>query len=788
MELFSYICLGLAHSFVIFVSSWKTWCKEGWHEGVGLDYELQWIVFDMEKSALDMDIQFLPGVGPKRAELLRKELGVGTVGELLRLYPFRYIDRSSFMRIADARPDMAYVQFRARVMRVDLYGRGGDEGRTGSMDMSSAGGAMSVKDKALKFNTVKRMSVWVGDGSGEMELVFFKGIKWMYERLTVGSEWVFFGKPAAFNGRMNIVHPEVDAVPSGAGVSSGRDGSEMAATGGTMTGVYQSTERLKNSGVTGKVMNKLMEAALNKALGAVEESLPDYIMRQCGLVPIHYALRNIHFPKDMVSLEKAKYRLKFEELFYLQLSLLKQKYVRSRAEQGIMMSRVGEAFNKCYEALPFPLTGAQKRVITEIRNDMKSGHQMNRLLQGDVGSGKTMVAVLTALIAIGNGYQACIMAPTEVLAQQHFKNIQKFLEPTGVKSALLTGSSKTAERREVHAGLEDGSIGVIVGTHALIEDNVVFRNLGLAIIDEQHRFGVEQRSKLWRKASCGAPPHVLVMTATPIPRTLAMTLYGDLDVSVIDELPPGRKPVQTIHATEGKRPALYKFMRDQIALGRQIFVVYPLINETEKLDYQSLEAGAEDIIKHFPFPDYKTAVVHGKQLNDVKKFNMDAFAAGRADILVATSVIEVGVDVPNASVMVIESAERFGLSQLHQLRGRVGRGSEKSYCVLMTGHKLSKESKHRIELMCATENGFELAEEDMKMRGPGDLEGTQQSGLPISLNIASLAKDGLILNAARDCADAVLREDPTLHADHNQLLRNELRKDKYQIKDYSKIS
>ena len=374
------------------------------------------------------------------------------------------------------------------------------------------------------------------------------------------------------------------------------------------------------------------------------------------------------------------------------------------------MPRVGEAFNRCYEALPFPLTGAQKRVITEIRNDLKSGHQMNRLLQGDVGSGKTMVAVLTALIAIGNGFQACIMAPTEVLAQQHFKNIQKFLAPTGVKAALLTGSSKTKERREIHQGLEDGSIGIIVGTHALLEDVVVFKNLGLAIIDEQHRFGVEQRAKLWKKSSVGVPPHVLVMTATPIPRTLAMTLYGDLDVSVIDELPPGRKPVQTIHATESKRPALYKFMKDQIALGRQIFVVYPLINETEKLDYQSLEAGAEDIMNKFPFPDYKTAVVHGKQLNDVKQFNMDAFAAGRADILVATSVIEVGVDVPNASVMVIESAERFGLSQLHQLRGRVGRGSEKSYCVLMTGHKMSKESKHRIDLMCATENGFELAE------------------------------------------------------------------------------
>ena len=722
----------------------------------------------MAQNGLDMDIQFLPGVGPKRAALLKKELAVGTIGELLRLYPFRYIDKSSYVRICDVRPDMAYVQIRAKVIRVELFGN------------SSA--AVQNDGNELKFNTIKRMSVWISDGTGEIETVFFKGIKWMYERLKPGLEFVFFGKPAAFNGRSNIVHPEVDPAPSGtaAGMS--------AEAGGTMTGVYPSTEKRKNGGVTGKVMNKLMDAALSKGLSYVEETMPEYLMRQCGLVPVHFALRNIHFPKDMASLEKAKYRLKFEELFYLQLSLLKQKYVRSRAENGIRMPRVGEAFNRCYDSLPFPLTGAQKRVITEIRDDMKSGHQMNRLLQGDVGSGKTMVAVLTALIAIGNGFQACIMAPTEVLAQQHFKNICRFLEPTGVKAALLTGSSKAAERREVHAGLEDGSIGIIVGTHALIEDNVVFRNLGLAIIDEQHRFGVEQRSKLWQKASCGAPPHVLVMTATPIPRTLAMTLYGDLDVSVIDELPPGRKPVQTIHATDGKRPALYKFMRDQIALGRQIFIVYPLINETEKLDYQSLEAGAEEIMNKFPFPEYKTAVVHGKQQNDVKKFNMDAFAAGRADILVATSVIEVGVDVPNASVMVIESAERFGLSQLHQLRGRVGRGSEKSYCVLMTGHKMSKESRRRIELMCATENGFELAEEDMKMRGPGDLEGTQQSGLPISLNIASLAKDGLILNAARSCADAVLSEDPGLTSDRNQMLRAELRKEKYQIKDYSKIS
>ena len=720
----------------------------------------------MAHGNLNMEIQFLPGVGPKRASLLQKELNISTLEDLLRLYPFRYIDKSSFTRICDARPDMAYIQIRARVLRVDLFG-------AGQQTMSQSG-------EDLKFNTVKRMSVWVSDGSGEMEMVFFKGIKWMHEKLKPGLEFIFFGKPTVFGTRMNIVHPEVDALTA--------EKVQMAGVGARMTGVYPSTEKLKNAGITGKIMNKMVDAALSKALGDFEETMPEYVLRQCGLVPLHFAIRNIHFPQDAASLEKAKYRLKFEELFYLQLSLLKQKYIRSRADNGIMMPKVGEAFNKCYESLPFPLTGAQKRVITEIRNDLKSGHQMNRLLQGDVGSGKTMVALLSALISVGNGYQACIMAPTEVLAQQHFKNIQKLLAPTGVRTALLTGSSKTAERREVHQGIEDGSICILVGTHALLEDNVVFRNLGLAIIDEQHRFGVEQRSKLWQKSSVGVPPHVLVMTATPIPRTLAMTLYGDLDVSVIDELPPGRKPVQTIHATEGKRPALYNFMREQIALGRQVFVVYPLINETEKLDYQSLEAGAEDIMNKFPFPDYKTAVVHGKQQNDVKQFNMDAFVAGRANILVATSVIEVGVDVPNASVMVIESAERFGLSQLHQLRGRVGRGSEKSYCVLMTGHKMSKESKRRIELMCATENGFELADEDMKMRGPGDLEGTQQSGLPISLNIASLAKDGLILNAARECADSILRSDPTLHENKNQLLRKELRKDKYQVKDYSKIS
>lgn len=744
----------------------------------------------MERSALESDIQFLPGVGPKRAELLRKELGINTFGDLIRLYPFRYIDRSSIVPIREIRPDMAYIQIKAKVLARELYGTGGiiaaDNIYGQNQDVSGNGAPAATGSRQdIRFNLVRRMRVVVEDTTGRLEVVFFKGIKWMYGKLEPGKEFVFFGKPTVFNGLVNIVHPEVDNAPDN---QNTRSGSAQQADALTMTGVYPSTERLKNGGITGKAMCRMQEHALNACLPDIEETLPVWFLKQQGLVPLPFALKNIHFPKDQQSLERARYRLKFEELFFLQLSLLKQKYIHSRDEHGIQMPKVGEAFNRCYEALPFPLTGAQKRVITEIRNDMKSGHQMNRLLQGDVGSGKTMVAVLTALIAIGNGYQACIMAPTEVLAQQHFKNISKYLESTGVRVALLTGSSRTAERREIHTGLEDGSIGIIVGTHALIEDDVLFRNLGLAIVDEQHRFGVEQRARLWRKSACGMPPHILVMTATPIPRTLAMTLYGDLDVSVIDELPPGRKPVQTIHASENRRPALFKFMRDQIALGRQIFVVYPLIFESEKMDYKNLENGYEQIVQAFPFPPYRTAIVHGKQSNEEKKFNMDAFAAGRANILVATSVIEVGVDVPNASVMVIESAERFGLSQLHQLRGRVGRGSEKSYCILMTGQKLSKESRHRIQLMCSTENGFELAEEDMKMRGPGDLEGTQQSGLPISLNIASLARDGLILNEARNCAEAILQEDPTLSLEKNRQLALELKKDKYNIKDYSKIS
>ena len=706
----------------------------------------------------DTSIQYLPGVGPKRAQLLESELGIRTLEDLVHLYPFRYTDRSSIVRIADVQPDLAQVQVRATVRKVRLFAKNGAELPAGQ----------------LKYNMVSRLSAMVADESGEMEMVFFKGVKWMHARLVPGSTFIFFGKPAVFGNRLNMVHPEVDAPDAG--------------TTGVLTGVYPSTEKLKNAGITGKVMLRLMGAALQEILPAVRETLPDYILKEKGLVPLTYALRQIHFPQDQAALAKATYRLKFEELFLLQLSLLKQKYIRSRNAVGFVMSQVGQPFNDCYNALPYQLTAAQKRVIKEIREDMRSGHQMNRLLQGDVGSGKTMVAVLSALIAVGNGYQACIMAPTEVLSQQHYANVSKYLKPTGVKCALLTGTTTAARRREIHAGLQDGSIGILIGTHALIEDTVQFRALGLAIVDEQHRFGVEQRARLWNKGWGGTAPHVLVMTATPIPRTLAMTLYGDLDVSVIDEMPPGRKPVTTLCVGENKRHAMHNFIRDEIAKGRQAFIVYPLIFESEKMDYKNLQLGYEEIVKAFPLPKYKVAIVHGQQNAADKAFNMDAFAAGRADILVSTTVIEVGVDVPNASVMVIESAERFGLSQLHQLRGRVGRGAERSYCILMKGTKVSKESQKRLDLLCATENGFELAEEDMKMRGPGDLEGTQQSGLPISLNIASLAKDGLILSDARTYAQHVLDLDPTLQEQKNAPLLAELQRDKYQTKDYSKIS
>ncbi|MBQ0124626.1 MAG: ATP-dependent DNA helicase RecG [Bacteroidales bacterium] len=696
---------------------------------------------------LDTDIKFLPGVGPRRSELLGKELGIKTFRDMLYTFPFRYVDRSRFYAVRDIDSTSSYIQVRGRITSISKAGTG----------------------RSL------RLVAKLHDGTGAIDLVFFKGIKWIEDKLKVGEEYIVFGKPSVFNQTYNFVHPEVDPASS---VNSIRTG--------TMTGIYSSTETLHNSGISNKVLEKMMAQLLEKCRGCIEETLPPHILVQKKLMPLEEALCNAHFPTSPQALSQAQRRLKFEELFYLELSLLKQKHIRMRAESAVIFKRIGENFNKTYSNLPFPLTGAQKRVLKEIRSDVASGMQMNRLLQGDVGSGKTMVAILAAMMAVDNGYQACIMAPTEVLANQHYKGIFKVIAGTDVKVALLTGSTKAKEREEIHKGLLDGTINIIFGTHALIEEDVRFRNLALAVIDEQHRFGVEQRSRLWSKAEIA--PHILVMTATPIPRTLAMTLYGDLDVSVLDELPPGRKPVETVHWTETQRGTLYNFMRKQIGMGRQVFVVYPLIKESEKMDYKNLEEGYMAITEAFPAPKYVTAVVHGQQKNENKAFDMNLFASGKADILVATSVIEVGVDVPNASVMVIESAERFGLSQLHQLRGRVGRGAEKSYCILMTGYKLSKESKQRLDLMCATNDGFELAEADMRMRGPGDFEGTRQSGLAFDLKISDLAKDSPILEEARQLGQAVLNEDPDLSEEKNRLLAKTMSLMKFEVKDFSNIS
>lgn len=700
---------------------------------------------------LDTEIKYLPGIGPKRAELLGKELGIFTFRDMLYFFPFRYVDRSKVYTISELQPTMAYIQVRGKITNVTTVG---DTPRT------------------------KRFVATLQDPTGRMDLVFFKGLKWIQEKVKVGQEYIAFGKPSEFNGVINMVHPELN-LPT----------DEILYGGSSMMGVYSSTEKIKNSGIGNKQISKFQLTILEKYLTSIPDSLPSYILQKKKLCTLQEALKNIHFPTDNATLARAQLRLKYEELFYLQLSLLKQKSIRMRNDGGILMPKVGKAFNKCYSSLPYPLTGAQKRVIKEMYADMKSGKQMNRLLQGDVGSGKTLVAVLCSLLAVDNGYQACIMAPTEVLAQQHYKGISELLAPTGVSVALLTGSTKPKERKELLPALAAGEIKVLVGTHALIEEVVVFKNLGLAVIDEQHRFGVEQRSRLWEKSA--VPPHILVMTATPIPRTLAMTLYGDLDVSVLDELPPGRKPVQTLHATETQRGRIFAFMKEQIKAGRQIFVVYPLIKESEKMDYKNLQEGYETIIQEFPAPQYVTAVVHGKQKNEDKQHDMNLFASGRAHILVATSVIEVGVNVPNASVMIIESAERFGLSQLHQLRGRVGRGSEKSYCILMTGYKLSKESRQRIELMCQTSDGFELAEADLRMRGPGDLEGTIQSGLSMDLHISNLAKDSQILEDSRQLALTVLELDPLLEQPANALLRTQLATLKKAGKaptDYSQIS
>ncbi len=682
------------------------------------------------KTFLESDIKFLPGVGELRAQLLNKELCVETFGDLLYRFPFRYIDRTKVYTIAELNAfDGTIVQFRARVTGVGHVGEG----------------------------SKRRFRATVRDSSGVAELIWFKGIKWIEKRIEVGREYLIFGRVALFHNDISMVHPEVETIEKVL--------SRPAMS--TLQGVYSSTERLSNAlGAKGyhNIMTALWERIKAHKEECIEETLPQYIIDRYGLISLREALFNIHFPQSHKLLTEAQLRLKFDELLALQLNIQSRRTDRLARANGFIFNRVGNLFNTFYrEKLPFPLTGAQKRVIKEVRNDTTTGFQMSRLLQGDVGSGKTIVALCTMLLAIDNGYQSCIMAPTEILARQHFASMSRMCEGLDIKIDILTGSSKVRERRKALEGIISGETNILVGTHALLEERVQFSNLGFVVIDEQHRFGVEQRARLWSKNN--QPPHVLVMTATPIPRTLAMTLYGDLDASVIDELPPGRQPIQTYHYTDAARLRLIGFMRKQIALGRQIYVVYPLIKESERMegaDYKDLTDGFESISRDFPLPKYRVAICHGKMKPADKEESMRQFKEHEADIMVATSVIEVGVDVPNATVMVIESAERFGLSQLHQLRGRVGRGAEQSYCVLMSGMKLSTESRQRLEAMCETNDGFRLSELDLKLRGAGDVNGTQQSGEAIDLKIANPTRDIQILTLTRDAAISILDKDPTL--------------------------
>jgi ATP-dependent DNA helicase RecG len=682
---------------------------------------------------LDSNITYLQGVGPKRAELLSKELNINTFRDFLYYFPYKYIDRTRFYKINELDQDLPLVQIKG-VIR-GYYAEGGGKG--------------------------KRLVADFDDDTGSIKLIWFKGIKWITGSFPAGNEYIIFGKPGVFNGLINIVHPEIEAVEK----KTERLNSALQAQ-------YSTTEKLKNSFISSRVISKLMGTLLKLINFRIPETLPVYLTTRYNLMPLHDALQKIHFPSNPSELEKARYRLKFEELFYIQLNLLRYK-VNRNSIKGFIFSTVGDNFNRFYfKNLPFQLTEAQKRVIKEIRRDLGSGKQMNRLLQGDVGSGKTLVALMAMLIAIDNGYQACLMAPTEILAGQHFQTISRLLSGIEINVRLLTGSTKKGERNSIESSLADGSLHLLTGTHALIEDNVGFSKLGLVIIDEQHRFGVAQRARLWQKST--NPPHILVMTATPIPRTLAMTLYGDLDVSVIDELPPGRVPIKTMHFTDPERNKVFGFIRRQIKDGRQIYIVYPLIKESEKMDYKDLEEGLDTITRAFPPPEYCISVVHGKMTSPNKERSMALFKEGQAHIMIATTVIEVGVDIPNASVMIIESAERFGLSQLHQLRGRVGRGADQSYCILMSSEKLSKEAATRIEIMTRTTDGFEIAETDLQLRGPGDLEGTQQSGIPFDLKIANLGKDGQIIEYVRNIAGEILKKDPGLVATENEILKKEL--------------
>jgi len=699
-------------------------------------------------SLLDTEITYLKGVGSQRANTLASELGIKTYRDLVYYFPYKYIDRTKFYSIRELNADMNFIQIKGKIIKIDITGH----------------------------PRKQRLTATLYDGSSTIQLVWFKGIKWVKERLKPNIEYIIFGKPTLFNNRFNFTHPEFEEL------NKFKEKPEF-----NLQAYYNTTEKMKTKFLNSKAIHNLVLNMIPQLRNQIPETLPDYILKKHNLMNIYESLYNIHLPISNELLQKARFRQIFEELFYIQLKILRLKTYQKENFSGFRFEKVGHYFNTFYkECLPFELTEAQKRVLREIRRDTNTGKQMNRLLQGDVGSGKTLVALMSMLLAIDNGFQACLMAPTEILTQQHYKSITEMLHPLGLNVRLLTGSTTQKKRRELLAELINGDVHILLGTHALIEDVVKFKNLGMVIIDEQHRFGVAQRAKLWQKNI--NPPHVLVMTATPIPRTLAMTLYGDLDVSIIDELPPGRKPIKTVHYYDSKRLRVFAFIKEQIAKGKQVYIVYPLIKESEAMDYKDLEDGLESISRAFPPPQYAISVVHGKMKPAEKDKAMDLFVRKQTQIMIATTVIEVGVNVPNATTMIIESAERFGLSQLHQLRGRVGRGADQSYCILMTGNKLTSDGKKRIETMVNTNDGFQISEVDLKLRGPGDIEGTQQSGIPLDFKIANLARDTQVLNFARNVATDILNEDANLKKTENSILKKQLEQRwKYEF-DWSKIS
>ncbi len=702
----------------------------------------------MDSTVLQTPIEYLKGVGVTRADVLKKELGIFCFADLLKHFPYKYIDRTRFYKIKEINTDLPYVQVLARLTNKEILGE----------------------------KHTKRLVAQAIDDTGTIELVWFQGIKWIEKTLIIGKVYVLFGKPGMFNGKAQMAHPEIELY----GTNNQQQIGNL-----TLQPAYNSTEKLKQFGLDSKGLQKLIGQLIDQHVNQIHENLPLYILNKFKLNDRVTAYRNIHFPADATHLNEAIYRLKFEEFFLLQLKLLKNKQLQTQKFKGNIFSTVGKYFNEFYHnKLPYSLTNAQKRVLKEIRQDTQKGSQMNRLLQGDVGSGKTVVALMSMLIAIDNGFQTCLMAPTEILANQHYQTINELVGDDFVEVALLTGSTSKKARKILYENLENGKLKILIGTHALIEDKVQFNNLGFVVIDEQHRFGVEQRARLWAKNNI--PPHILVMTATPIPRTLAMTLYGDLDISVIDELPVGRKPIETLHLYENQRLRMFGFMKQEIAKGRQVYVVYPLIKESEKLDLKNLTDGVEVMSIEFPLPEYRISVVHGKLKPTEKLFEMDRFIKGETQIMVATTVIEVGVNIPNASVMVIENAERFGLSQLHQLRGRVGRGAEQSYCILISNHKLSRDGKIRLDTMVKTNNGFEIAEIDLQLRGPGSIDGTQQSGV-LDLKVANLVNDQQLLTLVRDCVINIFEHDPNLLNPENQILHETL-KSKGEGLSWDKIS